>query len=89
MRPNFPKGTSLADGAGKTGAKPEIWAKWGEFKAAAAAMGSLAESLAKASATGDKGKMKQAVTSLGKKGCGGCHRNFRKKLKKKKKKASS
>lgn len=84
----FPKGTSLADNAGETGAKPEIWAKWGEFKAAAAAMGSLAESLAKASATGDKAKMKAAVTALGKKGCGGCHKPFRKKLKKKKKASS-
>ncbi len=80
----FTKGTSPSDGAGKTRAKPEIWAQWGDFKAAAAKMGKLADSLSDASASGDKAKMKAAATALGKKGCGGCHEDFRAPKKKKK-----
>ena len=81
----FPKGTSNADGVGKTRAKPVIWAKWGEFKAAAANLKGLANGLAKAAATGDTAKIKAALTAMGKNGCNGCHKTFRAKKKKKKK----
>jgi cytochrome c556 len=80
----FPKGTSAADGVGKTRAKPVIWAKWGEFEAAAANLGKLASGLETAAATGDKAKIKAALTAMGKNGCGGCHKTFRAKKKKKK-----
>lgn len=77
----FPKGTSLNDGAGETGAKPEIWQKWPEFQKAAANLGDLARKLATAAETGDKQAIKTAMGALGKQGCGGCHKPFRKKLK--------
>ncbi len=79
----FPKGTSSKDGVGKTRALPAIWVKWGDFEAAAASFGSLAVALEKAAATGDKGKIKSALSAMGKNGCGGCHKNFRAKKKKK------
>lgn len=80
----FPKGTSAADGVGKTRSKAVIWAKWSEFEAAAATFGTLAGGLEKAAATGDTGKIKAALAAMGKKGCGGCHKTFRAKKKKKK-----
>lgn len=81
----FPKGTSSADGVGKTRAKPAIWKNWSKFEAAASNLGVLATGLEKASASGDMGKIKTALTTMGKKGCGGCHKSFRAKKKKKKK----
>ena len=80
----FPKGTSAADGVGKTRAKAAIWAKWSEFEAAAATFGKLAGGLEIAAATGDTGKIKAALATMGKNGCGGCHKTFRAKKKKKK-----
>ncbi len=80
----FPKGTSAADGVGKTRAKAAIWAKWSDFEAAAANLGRLAGGLEKAAATGDTGKIKAALGAMGKNGCGGCHKTFRAKKKKKK-----
>lgn len=76
----FPKGTSLADGVGVTGAKPEIWDQWGKFRKAASTMGELARNLVAAAQIGDKQAIKTALAALGKRGCGGCHRLFRKKL---------
>ncbi len=84
----FAKGTSLADMPGKTGAKPEIWSRAMEFEAAANNLKALAEKVQAATLTGDKGKIKAAFGVMGKKGCGGCHKVFRKKLKKKKKKTT-
>lgn len=79
----FPKGTSLDDGKGETGAKPVIWQKWPEFQKAASNMANEAKKLSAAADTGDKGAIKAAMGSLGKNGCGGCHRTFRQKLAKK------
>lgn len=81
----FPKGTSSADGVAKTRAKPVIWTRWDDFKAAAANAKSLAQGLEKAAATGDTAKIKTALGALGKKGCGSCHRSFRAPKKRKKK----
>lgn len=78
----FPKGTSLEDGVGVTGAKPVIWAQWNDFKAAAANMAAKANKLSMVAENGDKAAIKAAMGDLGKKGCGGCHKTFRKKLKK-------
>ena len=78
----FPKGTSLADGKGETGAKPVIWEQWSGFQKAAAALATEANKLSAAAESGDKAAIKVAMGSLGKNGCGGCHRTFRQKLKK-------
>ena len=80
----FPKGTSNADGVGKTRAKPVIWAKWGEFVAAAANLKGLANGLAKAAAIGDTAKIKAALDNMNNNGCSGCHRTFRAPRQKKK-----
>ncbi len=80
----FPKGTSAADGVGKTRAKPVIWTKMGEFKAAAATLGKLATGLEKAAATGDTAKIKAALDNMNNNGCSGCHRTFRAPRQKKK-----
>jgi cytochrome c556 len=76
----FPAGTSLNDNVGETGAKPEIWANFDAFKAAAAKMGELAGALAMAAQGGDKQAITDAFGALGKDGCGGCHSQFRQKL---------
>jgi cytochrome c556 len=76
----FPQGTSLNDNVGETGAKPEIWANFDAFKAAAAKMGELAGALAMAAQGSDKQAIADAFGALGKDGCGGCHSQFRQKL---------
>jgi len=79
----FPKGTSLADGVGETGAKPAIWEDKAKFDAAAGTLKKLASALAATARTGDKKAIAMAISTVGKQGCGGCHKPFRKKLKKK------
>jgi cytochrome c556 len=76
----FPAGTSINDGVGKTGAKPEIWQDMDGFKAAATKLGDLAGALEQAAAGGDKEQIAAAFGTLGKEGCGGCHTKFRQKL---------
>jgi cytochrome c556 len=76
----FPAGTSINDGVGKTGAKPEIWQDMDGFKAAAGKLGELAGALETAAAGGDKEQIAAAFGTLGKEGCGGCHTKFRQKL---------
>lgn len=76
----FPAGTGMDDNVGKTGAKPEIWAKPDDFKASAMTMGELAGKLEDAAAGGDKQQIADAFAALGKDGCGGCHQTFRQKL---------
>ncbi len=72
----FVKGTSLKDGVGKTRAKPDIWAKWSTFEAAAAKLKSAGENLAMVAATGDAAAIKVAAGAIGK-ACGSCHKPFR------------
>lgn len=69
----FPKGSD----AGKTDAKPEIWADWEKFKEAAAATGAAAEKLATVAKTGDASATGDALKALGGT-CGNCHKPFRK-----------
>jgi cytochrome c556 len=76
----FPKGTSLDDFPGKTGAKPVIWEKWDDFKKAAAYLGSEAKDLAEAAEGGDAAKIAEHFGEVGKDGCGACHTTFRQKL---------
>ena len=80
----FPKGTSNADGVGKNRAKPVIWAKRKKFEAAAANMKARADAMAKLAMAEDKAGMKEVAKTLGRKGCGSCHRTFRAKKKKNK-----
>ena len=76
----FPKGSSLDDFPGKTGAKPVIWEKWDDFQKAAAYLGSEAKELAEVAETGDTAKIAEHFGDVGKDGCGGCHTTFRQKL---------
>ena len=82
----FPAGTSLKDRPGQTRAKSGIWAKraihnqaeeMAAFKQAADIMGVYAMKLADAADSGDKKAIGAAMGQLGKRGCGGCHSDFR------------
>ena len=82
----FPEGTSLKDRPGQTRAKPAIWAKraihnqaedMAAFNQAADIMGVYAMKLADAADSGDKKAIGAAMGQLGKRGCGGCHSDFR------------
>lgn len=77
----FPRGTSLNDGAGETGAKPEIWQQATLFRVRSGALHGAARAFAAVAKTGNKQGMGAVMGVLGKEGCGGCHRVFRKKLK--------
>ena len=78
----FPKGTSLADGVGETGAKPAIWEDKAKFDASAGNLRKLALALAATARAGDKKSIGMAMGAFGKEGCGTCHKPFRKSLKK-------
>lgn len=70
----FPKGTGRDKLDPKvTRAKPEIWAKWDDFKARAETLKSMAVQIASAA---DKGDMKLAAAGVNR-ACGGCHKQFR------------
>jgi cytochrome c556 len=60
-----------------TDAKPEIWQDWGKFEMAIADYEKAARDLANAAASNDMKTMVPLVKALGK-GCGGCHKPFRK-----------
>lgn len=81
----FPAGTGLARYPGVTGAKPIIFKdKKAGFTKEANKLAALAMNLQKvASAPGaGKGQIGKAFGAMGKMGCGGCHKTYRKKLKK-------
>jgi cytochrome c556 len=63
--------------AGPTDAKPEIWQKPEEFKAAIADLASAADALEDAADDGDAPAVQEAFKQLGN-ACGGCHKPFRK-----------
>ena len=76
----FPKGTGIDDlGLEKTGAKAAIWRRRGDFEAAARTLQEQAMAFVAAAETGEKGRIGAAMGALGKRGCGGCHREFRQK----------
>ena len=71
----FPAGSGPQPGI-KTKAKPEIWTRGAEFKAAQDAFAKQADAFFKVAAGGDVAAMKTQVRQLGGT-CGACHRNFR------------
>ena len=79
----FPAGTGMDNYAGITGAKTSIQSDNAGFKAAADELATLAAQLKKvASSSGaNKGQIAAAFRSVGRMGCGGCHRTYRQKLK--------
>ena len=81
----FPAGTGMAKYPGVTGAKPDVFQKRQGFKKAAMRLASLAGNMATAASAPGAGKAQigKALGPLGKMGCGGCHKGYRQKLKKK------
>jgi cytochrome c556 len=76
----FPKGSSLDEFPGKTGAKPAIWQDWDKFKADAEKLHEEATKLAEVAKGGDAQAIAAQFDAMGKNGCGGCHQSFRQKL---------
>ncbi len=66
----------------KTRAKPDIWKEWDKFAAAAKATSTESAKLAQVAKGGDMAAIKAQFGALGK-SCGGCHKPFRAKKKKK------
>lgn len=79
----FPEGTGMDEVKDpKNGARPEIWLDWENFEKAAGKLEAESKSLAAAAEGGDQETIKLAFQSLGKNGCGNCHKPFRIKLEK-------
>jgi cytochrome c556 len=76
----FPKGTSMAEFPGKTGAKAAIWSEWDKFTGAAKQLATESQKLVDVLKTGDKAKIGEQFAATGKNGCGTCHNSFREKL---------
>lgn len=68
----FPAGSDKGD----TKAKPEIWAKFDDFKSKAANFGTAAENIAAAAKSGDMNKLKAAFGAAGG-ACKACHDDYR------------
>lgn len=68
----FPPGTLSENSR----AKPEIWARWGEFTKHPANVRKAAQELAAAAKTGDEEAVKVRFKALGE-ACKGCHQSFR------------
>jgi len=77
----FPAGSSASDFPGKTHAKPEIWQDFSGFKQTAATLGTEAGKLADAAKSGDMTAFSAQFDTMGEKGCGSCHKQFRLPLK--------
>lgn len=68
----FPAGSDKGD----TKARPEIWAKFDDFKAKAGGLGTAGENLAAAAKSGDMNKLKAAFGAAGG-ACKACHDDYR------------
>jgi cytochrome c556 len=73
----FAKGSGTE--AGETAALPAIWEKPDDFGKVLVAFQTAAADFAKAADSGDSAAIGKAIGELGKTGCGGCHRDYRKK----------
>lgn len=79
----FPEGTGMDEVKDpKTGAKPEIWLDWDNFRKAANNLGTQSKALAMAAEDGDRKAIMTAFQNLGQNGCGSCHKLYRVKLNK-------
>lgn len=77
----FPEGTGMDEVKDpKSGAKPEIWLEWDKFTAAAKGLEAESKALATAAEGGDRAAITAAFQSMGKNGCGSCHKPYRVKL---------
>ncbi|MBV8120032.1 MAG: cytochrome c, partial [Alphaproteobacteria bacterium] len=74
-------GTGKPSPDGDYAPKPAVWTDWNKFLGAQKGAAEKAEALLAAVKTGDKPAIQTAYADLGKNGCGGCHTNFREKLK--------
>jgi cytochrome c556 len=79
----FPKGSE--SGEIKTRTLPEAWSKPAEFKAAADSFTMASAAFLSAANAGDRAAISAGIKNLGK-SCGGCHKTFRAKKTRKKKK---
>lgn len=80
----FPEGTGMDEVKDpKNGAKPEIWLEWEKFLKAVASLEAESKALAAAAGGGDQMVIRAAFQSVGKNGCGNCHKPYRIKLEKK------
>ena len=73
----FPKGTSSADLAGKSHAKPEIWTDNAKFMTIVSTFKDKASKLPALIKTGTPDDVKAAATDLAKTGCVSCHSSYR------------
>lgn len=71
----FPAGSGPAPGV-KTAAKPDIWARPAEFKAAQDNLTNEVNSFARLAATGDVGQLRDQAKAVGR-ACAACHHSFR------------
>ena len=79
----FPEGTGMDEVLDpKNGAKPEIWLDWDNFLKARASLEAQSKALAATAESGDRTAITAAFKSLGKNGCGNCHKPYRIKLEK-------
>lgn len=79
----FPEGTGMDEVKDpKNGAKPEIWLDWDNFLKGATSLEAQSKALAAAADGGDQAAIRAAFQSLGKNGCGNCHKPYRIKLEK-------
>ena len=77
----FPKGTGMDEiKQPRTGAKPEIWRDWAGFEKAAKTLETEALKLMEVALGGDDEAIAAQFGVMGRQGCGGCHKPFRKKL---------
>jgi cytochrome c556 len=75
----FPKGTGMAEHAGKSWAKPAVWTDADKFAAQVKVASEKAAALDKALKGGDKAAITAAFGDMGKNGCAACHESFREK----------
>jgi cytochrome c556 len=74
----WPKATSANElGSKATGAKPDIWMKWDDFKEAATSMDVEVRKFAATIKGGDKAAIDAALGTFGRGACGTCHTPFR------------
>lgn len=74
----FPKGTGRGDLSDKeTRALPKIWSDWPGFENASTMLVVEAGKLAEFAKAGDQGLIADQFATLGKVGCGGCHKAYR------------